>query len=96
MWSFAPHAAKSTALADKLLFPSELRARAAQEGLWSSRARQALKDDQAAVHWFDGMFLACTLVANAKLQDPVNMRQLTAGDAGRLPFRAPAPAGPCC
>merc|ERR1711890_96082 len=37
-----------------------------------------------AIHWSDGMFLACSLVANGQMMDPVNMRPLSKGECESL------------
>jgi len=45
------------------------------EGLWGASAMAALLS-MRAVHWFDGKFLACSLVSKGQLVDPVSMRPL--------------------
>eukprot|EP00928_Gymnodinium_smaydae_P081750 TRINITY_DN65212_c0_g1_i2.p1 TRINITY_DN65212_c0_g1~~TRINITY_DN65212_c0_g1_i2.p1 ORF type:complete len:793 (-),score=131.61 TRINITY_DN65212_c0_g1_i2:30-2408(-) len=53
------------------------------EGLWGAAAVAAFLSLQA-VHWFDGMFLACFLVAKDSLIDPVNMRALCRTECAAL------------
>jgi len=53
------------------------------EGLWGSAAMAALLS-MKAVHWFDGRFLACSLVSKGQLVDPVSMRPLVREECASL------------
>eukprot|EP00930_Biecheleria_cincta_P073451 TRINITY_DN6073_c4_g1_i1.p1 TRINITY_DN6073_c4_g1~~TRINITY_DN6073_c4_g1_i1.p1 ORF type:complete len:539 (-),score=96.10 TRINITY_DN6073_c4_g1_i1:7-1602(-) len=54
-------------------------------GIWGASARSLLlTGSKQVVHWSDGMFLACSLVANAQILDPVNMRPLSGGECESL------------
>eukprot|EP00405_Crypthecodinium_cohnii_P062871 CAMPEP_0195001248 /NCGR_PEP_ID=MMETSP0326_2-20130528/1181_1 /TAXON_ID=2866 ORGANISM="Crypthecodinium cohnii, Strain Seligo" /NCGR_SAMPLE_ID=MMETSP0326_2 /ASSEMBLY_ACC=CAM_ASM_000348 /LENGTH=309 /DNA_ID=CAMNT_0040003577 /DNA_START=1 /DNA_END=931 /DNA_ORIENTATION=- len=52
-------------------------------GVWGSLAMAALTGS-TPVHWFDGKFLACTLVSQGQFRDPINMRLLTRGECVSL------------
>lgn len=52
-------------------------------GLWGAEAQAALPTLQA-VHWFDGRFLACSLVAKSQFMDPVSRRPLSHSECDSL------------
>mmetsp|Transcript_101464 Transcript_101464/g.286227 ORF Transcript_101464/g.286227 Transcript_101464/m.286227 type:complete len:503 (-) Transcript_101464:278-1786(-) len=55
------------------------------EGIWGERARAALMGTPGqAIHWSDGMFLACSLVANSRFVNPVTRRPLSRGECQSL------------
>jgi len=53
------------------------------EGLWGSQAVAAFFS-MKPVHWFDGKFLACSMVSKGQLVDPVSMRPLAREECASL------------
>lgn len=53
------------------------------EGLWGAPATAALLACKP-VHWFDGKFLACSLVSKGQLWDPMSMRPLSRQECASL------------
>ncbi|CAJ1434575.1 unnamed protein product, partial [Effrenium voratum] len=55
------------------------------EGIWGKAGEMMVRNNQQqAVHWFDGMFLASFLVSSGQLIDPVNRRSLSRGECKSL------------
>lgn len=47
-------------------------------------ARHGAASAEEAMHWFDGMFLACSIVSRGKFEDPVSTRALAREECVRL------------
>lgn len=52
-------------------------------GLWGPAAIAAFEASKV-VHWFDGRYLACTIVSTATFVDPISMRALTRSECASL------------